>query len=132
MSLLSMAKEFALKVKKTDNEYAFTERKSDGQYACPFVAPNEREHPASSLVSSWNNEDKALIDWFLSADLPTSPFQLKQGAKVLEPQKFYSWLKQDIHNGPHSPRARYGALHCDLMLLKQMFQSMEGINDHAA
>lgn len=72
----------------------------------------------------WPREDKALIDWFLSVtNLPTDPFQLKQAVYVQEPQKYYASLRNDIAQGPHCPRARYGALLAELRLLKEIFES---------
>lgn len=70
---------------------------------------------------SWNAEEDALIQWFLSAnDLPKSSFQLKQGVYVIDSNKFYKSIQADIDEGPKGARALFGALQDDLICLRNI------------
>lgn len=60
------------------------------------------------------------VQWFHSApSLPSYPFQLKPGVKIVEPAKFYESLRMDISD-EKSPRRIFGALQNDLKLLREI------------
>jgi hypothetical protein len=63
---------------------------------------------------SWDEQTSALIDWFVSEDLPAAPFRLRSGVEVTDPEKFYISLRNDIEQGVEGARARTGALQEDL------------------
>lgn len=68
----------------------------------------------------WSEEDKKLIEWFLSlpeASYPKTPFLLRPGVRVVD---FFSVLKEEIAMGPGSPRTLYGALQNDIKDLKKV------------
>ena len=119
MSILSVAKGFASTVKKSDPEV-----EEQRPIVVKPAAPIEFAKPVQLQPSSWTREDEILIDWFLSATiLPEAPFQLNGGVKVLDPQKYYAALRNDIEQGPKGPRARYGALQGELLILKRLVES---------
>jgi hypothetical protein len=70
---------------------------------------------------SWDEQTSGLIDWFLSASLPATPFRLRTGVEVTNPQKFYASLRNDIEQGVDGARARSGALQEDLECLFDRF-----------
>lgn len=85
----------------------------------------EKSVEMNAKQKGWSQNDAALIEWFLSeTDLPAEQFQLKQAIKIVEPHKFYSWLRTDIEQGPKGSRAKWGALQNDLKHLKQHLESM--------
>jgi len=59
--------------------------------------------------------------WFLNEDqvafLPREPFMLTEGVKVVDPERFFDALIQDIGD-PTSPRRASGALANDLKKLR--------------
>jgi hypothetical protein len=69
--------------------------------------------------TEWADGDVAVIDWYgvNREELPSEPFQLGQGKRVIDPQRFYGSLDSDIEAGPESARAT-GLIH-DLMQLQQ-------------
>ena len=79
---------------------------------------NERKDTREDLAE-WSDEDASLIEWFQTATLPMEPFQLNQGVKVLDSERFYSSLKIDIAAGPRKPRASLGGLQSDLRALRE-------------
>jgi hypothetical protein len=66
----------------------------------------------------WTPKEQALIDWFLTTELPKEPFLLSQGVYIQDTQKFYAALRGGIQAGRTGPRARTGALQNDLRQLK--------------
>jgi DNA primase len=62
--------------------------------------------------------DQELIDWFISATLPSEAFDLDCGRRVFNPSKFYAVLKQEIESRLVSPRWRCGATQADIRALK--------------
>jgi hypothetical protein len=74
---------------------------------------------------SWDEQTSALIDWFGSADLPITPFRLRSGVEVTDPQRFYASLRNDIERGVEGARARTGALQEDLEGLFDLFNDAE-------
>ena len=74
---------------------------------------------------SWDEETSALVDWFLTTDLPGEPFRLRSGVEVTEPKRFYNSLRKDIDQGAEGARARTGALQEDLQHLFDLFGNEE-------
>jgi hypothetical protein len=68
--------------------------------------------------AEWPAEVKALIDRFIISPPPEAPFRLNGHTRVIDADLFYTTLRQDIEAGPNGPRARYGAVQCDLRDLK--------------
>jgi hypothetical protein len=64
------------------------------------------------------DEEKELLEWFDSAELPTQPFDLDQSRRVSNPGKFYAVLKQEIESRLVSPRWKCGATQADIRALK--------------
>lgn len=64
--------------------------------------------------TEWSAEVQALIDKFLSSPSPEAPFLLNGHTRVVDADLFYITLRRDIEAGPNGPRARYGAVQCDL------------------
>jgi len=77
------------------------------------------------VMYSWDEATSALVDWFLTTDLPGEPFRLRSGVEVTEPKKFYSSLRHDIEQGVEGARARTGALQEDLEGLFDLFGNEE-------
>ena len=75
---------------------------------------------------SWDEQTSALVDWFDSAELPVTPFRLRSGVEVSDPQRFYTSLRNDIEQGVGGARARTGALQEDLEGLFDLFNNAEG------
>jgi len=67
----------------------------------------------------WDESTTELIKWFLNANLlPQQSFSPAGFENILNPEKYYEYLKRDIEAGPKGPRSRYGALRGDLERLK--------------
>jgi len=59
-----------------------------------------------------------LVDWALNLtpdQLPSIPWELEKGKKVIGNEKFLASLQRDLREGPSSPRARTGAIESDLI-----------------
>jgi len=67
--------------------------------------------------------DQELVDWFLSADLPSEPFELDQARRVTNPEAFYKALWLEIASRWKSPRWKCGATQYDLQALKTYMQN---------
>lgn len=84
----------------------------------------ESESEATSDASrSWPHKDQELIYWFHTRGrevLPSDPFELHGGVRIVDPGLFADRLHQDIGTGPGGPRARTGALISDLRLLREL------------
>jgi hypothetical protein len=78
------------------------------------------------VMYSWDEATSALVDWFLTTDLPREPFRLRSGVEVTKPGNFYNSLKNDIEQGVEGARARTGALQEDLEDLFDLFGNEEG------
>ena len=78
-----------------------------------------------ATLYSWDEQTSTLIDWFDSADLPVTPFRLRSGVEVTDPQRFYTSLKNDIELGVEGARALTGALQEDLEGLFDLFNDAE-------
>ena len=74
-------------------------------------------------VFSWDEETSALVDWFLTADLPKEPFRLSCGEEVTDPESLYGSLQNDIAQGTEGARARSGTLQEDLQNLFDLFEN---------
>ncbi len=75
---------------------------------------------AIEYLRGWDGEMKKLVDWFLNASLPETPFNLNPWTRVVSPSKFYAGLREDINVGPKRSRGRTGGLECDLIDLKRV------------
>ena len=80
-----------------------------------FLAYRER------LLSGWDSEMARLIEWFLTIEPPSQPFEISRGVTHLHPEKSFASLRQDIGEGPNGPRAYTGALQADLRKLWSYF-----------
>lgn len=78
------------------------------------------------LLSGWDSEMARLIEWFLTIEPPTRPFDLCKGVTVARPALWWVAIQQDIAEGPSDPRAYTGALQADLRKLWSYFNE-EGI-----
>jgi hypothetical protein len=87
---------------------------------CKAEAVTLLQRDKDTRRAEWPAEVKALIDRFIISTVPESPFQLNAHTHVIDADLFYATLRRDIETGPNGPRARYGALQCDLMDLRDM------------
>ena len=69
------------------------------------------------LLSGWDSEMARMIEWFLTIEPPSQPFELCQGVTVARPALWWGAIRQDITEGPGGPRAYTGALQADLRKL---------------
>jgi len=69
-----------------------------------------------------NADNQGLIDWFLTATLPTEAFDLDCARRVLDPAKFFDSLRREIARQQSSPRWRCGATQADLRSLRAAFE----------
>ena len=76
------------------------------------TAPNEEK--------TWSPDAQSLIDWFMERVPPSAPFDLEPHRQVIDPEKFFVSLRQEIAIGPRCPRNRNGALLFDLGILKKI------------
>jgi hypothetical protein len=74
---------------------------------------------AANEEKTWTPDIQSLIDWFVELEPPTVPFYLEPHRKVIDPEKFFASLRQEIAVGPRCPRNRNGALLFDLGILKK-------------
>lgn len=72
-------------------------------------------------TGTWPADEKLLVDWFLAAQVPESPFQLHSAEKVIDTKLFWDSMRRSILAGPGGLRARYGALQSDLKALHTRF-----------
>jgi len=78
--------------------------------------------PEPAVVSlPVSDDEQILVDWFLTAALPTQPFNLDAARRVNDPAKFYDVLRREIE-GTSSARWRCGATQADLRALKAVFE----------
>lgn len=82
----------------------------------PQITPHSKRAPGA-----WPSELTDLIEWFQAnrEGLPTSPYRLLPGVRVIEAERFYCSLERDIMRGPSGPRARFGGLLHDLAALRR-------------
>lgn len=69
--------------------------------------------------------NEGLLDWVLqleSGDLPPIPWKLSPGRTVVNNKGFLSSLKNDINQGPKTPRARFNCLQEDVIFLWNIMQ----------
>jgi hypothetical protein len=69
----------------------------------------------------WESETAGIIEWFMNAVPPSTPFDLYPYVKVLHPHRFWEAIRRDIAAGPGVARAYYGALQKDLRRLAELF-----------
>jgi len=89
------------------------------------IQQNHPQNPQNSITErmpiqsvTWSQEHQALIDWFITQEVPTEPFHLEPHLYVADPGKFFASLRREIKIGPSGPRARMGTLQSDLQKLK--------------
>ena len=85
----------------------------------------QKRQDDEQIPYSWDEQTSALVDWFVSAELPGAPFRLRSGVEVADPQKFYTSLKNDIEQGVKGARTRTGALQEDLESLFDLFSDSD-------
>ncbi len=69
----------------------------------------------------WPAETRRHIEWFLSSEPPSDPFELVSGVTILKPETFWGSIRQDIWNGPGRHRDFWGAVRNDLRRLYEKF-----------
>lgn len=90
--------------------------KTDKRVASDTLRPNG---------DGWDAEAARLIEWFLTTEPPSQPFELCRAVTVARPDIWWSSLRQDIAEGPNGPRAYTGALQSDLRKLWSYFNEEE-------
>jgi hypothetical protein len=80
--------------------------------------PVEIFRPEPQPIQQISDEDQILIDWFLTAALPTEAFNLDCARRVTDPAKFFDSLRREVAGRQSSPRWRCGATQADLRSLK--------------
>ena len=83
------------------------------------ITDAEKTQPRANVQASWSPELQSLIGWFMELEPPTVPFYLEPHRRVIDPEKFFVSLQNEIAIGPSCPRNRTGALLCDLKILKK-------------
>lgn len=76
----------------------------------------------SGPPKEWTEEDKELIEWFLTlpeSSYPKTPFFLRPGVRVVD---FFTSLKEEIARGPEMARARNGVLQDDIKDLRKVVE----------
>lgn len=73
------------------------------------------------LLTGWDSEMARLIEWFLTTEPPSRPFEISRGVTVARPEIWCASLLQDIAAGSNGPRAYAGALQADLRKLRSYF-----------
>ena len=84
------------------------------------ITHTEKTQPGANVKAIWSPEVQSLIDWFIELKPSTEPFYLEPHRKVIDPEKFFVSLQNEIAIGPSCPRNRNGALLCDLEILKKI------------
>jgi hypothetical protein len=79
---------------------------------------DEMSQPRANVKVAWPPEVQSLVDWFLTLDQTKEPFHLEPHRRIVDPAKFFQSLRCEIQTGPRGPRAKMGALQCDLRKLK--------------
>jgi len=85
------------------------------------VSPLQAYLPRPDLNKHWPDLYRRVHD-LTYEDLPAAPFALGQGATVLDKKAFMTRLKMDLAQGPHGPRALYGALQGDCEKILEIVQ----------
>ena len=67
----------------------------------------------------WPDDVHELINWFMELEALPEPFYLEPHIRVIDPDKYFKSLRQEIAMGPSCPRGRNGALMYDLNILKK-------------
>ena len=83
------------------------------------ITPTEKTQPRAIVKAIWPSEVQVLMDWFMKLETPTEPFYLEPHRRVIDPEKFFVSLQNEIAIGPSCPRNRTGALLCDLKILRK-------------
>lgn len=76
-----------------------------------LMQSSEKREP----VGIWSRRERSLISEFKHLASPSGPgFEICAGVTVVDPERFHSFLAQDIEHGPLGPRARMGSVRTDL------------------
>ena len=84
------------------------------------ITHTEKTQPGANVKAIWSPEVQSLIEWFIELKPSTEPFYLEPHRKVIDPEKFFVSLQNEIAIGTSCPRNRTGALLCDLKILKKI------------
>jgi hypothetical protein len=84
------------------------------------ITHTEKTQPRENMKALWSPEVQAFINWFMKLETPAEPFYLEPHRKVINPEKFFVSLRNEISIGPSCPRNRTGALLCDLKILRKI------------
>lgn len=79
----------------------------------------EKTQQRANVNAVWPPDVQYLIDWFMELEAPSEPFYLEPHRKVIDSEKFFASLRQEIAAGPRCPRNRNGTLLFDLKILKK-------------
>ena len=104
-----------------------TEATSEADAESAFIAAELLPSPIpparfADSPAMWNASTAELIDWFhANRDrLPSEPFDVKPGVRVVDPVLWYRSLDTDISSGPTGPRGKLGGLEDDLKWLRAL------------
>ena len=88
-----------------------------------------KRHAAQRPTCWWPPEAAKAISWFRDNRnrLPSSPYQLRQDARVSDPARFHESLDRDIERGPDGPRSTYGGLMFDVQSLRQVLRDWDTV-----
>ena len=89
------------------------------------VAKRVLAHKAEIMLifQGWNAATATLICWFVLAEPPPEPFQLRRGVTIADPAEYWKYLHGDLASGPRGARAQTGAFQADLRRLHKLFAS---------
>lgn len=69
------------------------------------------------IAVDWTPGAVKAIEWFLTTEPPSEPFQLQPGVTIMNPALYWTSLQMDIKQGPGGPRA--GAVIYDIDKLRK-------------
>ena len=109
-----------------------TEATPEADTESAFVASESLTPPSAPArladsPATWEAATAELIGWFRANRdrLPSEPFYLKPGVRVVDPALWYRSLDGDIAHGPTGPRARLDGLEDDLSWLRCSVQIVD-------
>ena len=98
---------------------------ADPQGASPATAA-PRPRAAAPLAVEWPAAAADFVLLLAPDDLPEVPFRLNPWTEVRDAGKMLRSLRADIRRGPSGPRAFYGALQADLLVLQRVRPASSG------
>lgn len=84
------------------------------------ITPTEKMESEVNVETVWPPEMREIIKWFVELEPPRVPFYLEPCIRVIDPEKFFVSLRNEISIGPNCPRGRNGALLHDLNKLRKI------------